>query len=83
MAQLAGNSGLTILPSRTHYFLAATQHGTAAELKRWLLAEHGLLIRDAANFRGLTPVHFRIGTRSAADNQLLVNALIEWNTLHA
>ena len=83
VAQLIKNTGLTILPSRTHYFLAATRHGTAAELKRWLLAQHGLLIRDAANFRGLTLAHFRIGTRSAADNQLLVNALIEWNALHA
>lgn len=77
-AALAQNLGINVFPSHTHYFLAATRHGTAAELKHWLLAQHGLLIRDAANFRGLTPAHFRIGTRSAADNQLLINALAAW-----
>ena len=78
-AQLTQNAGLSILPSHTHYFLAATQHGTATGLKRWLLDQHGLLIRDASNFRGLTPAHFRLGTRGPADNQLLLNALAEWS----
>ena len=78
VAQLARNPGLTVFPGYTHFFLAATRRNTAAELKHWLLTRHGLLIRDAANFRGLTPAHFRIGTRSPADNQLLVNALTEW-----
>jgi threonine-phosphate decarboxylase len=81
--QLAQNPGLTIMPSQTHYFLATTRHGTAGELKRWLLAHHSLLIRDAGNFRGLTPAHFRIGTRHRADNQLLLNALAEWTALPA
>ena len=80
-AQLAGNAGLVILPSHTHYFVSKLQRGTAAELKSWLLARHGLLIRDAANFRGLTPAHFRLCTRSATDNQFLINALREWTDL--
>lgn len=83
VAQLASNPGLTVQPSHTHYFLAALRGGTAADLKRWLLARHGLLIRDAANFRGLTPGHFRVCTRRPADNQLLLNALREWTTLPA
>jgi threonine-phosphate decarboxylase len=82
-AQLAENPGLSIFPSQTHYFLAATQRGTAAELKRWLLDQHGLLIRDASNFRGLTPAHFRIGTRHPADNALLINALLAWTASRA
>ncbi|HEX8659050.1 MAG TPA: aminotransferase class I/II-fold pyridoxal phosphate-dependent enzyme [Hymenobacter sp.] len=77
-AQLAQNPGLDIRPSCTHYFVGVTRRGPAAALKRWLLDRHGLLIRDAANFRGLTPAHFRIGTRSPADNSLLINALAEW-----
>jgi len=81
--QLAQNPGLEIMPSQTHYFLATTQRGTAAALKRWLLDQHALLIRDASNFRGLTPAHFRIGTRQRADNQLLLNALAEWTALPA
>ncbi|MFC6226082.1 pyridoxal phosphate-dependent aminotransferase [Hymenobacter artigasi] len=82
-AQLAGNAGLDIMPSHTHYFVGALRHGTAAYLKRWLLTTHGLLIRDAANFRGLSPAHFRLCTRPAADNQLLLNALRQWTDLPA
>ena len=82
-AQLSENEGLAIMPSHTHYFVGALHRGTAAELKRWLLAQHGLLIRDAANFRGLAPAHFRLCTRPPADNQLLINALREWTDLPA
>ncbi|AHJ95579.1 pyridoxal phosphate-dependent aminotransferase [Hymenobacter swuensis] len=77
-AQLAENKALEIHPSHTHYFVGQLRRGTAADLKRWLLARHGLLIRDAANFRDLTPAHFRLGTRPPADNHLLLNALREW-----
>jgi threonine-phosphate decarboxylase len=82
-AQLAENPALEIFPSQTHYFLGALKHGTAAALKRWLLDHHGLLIRDAANFRGLTPAHFRLCTRRPDDNQLLVNAVAEWTASRA
>ncbi len=82
-AALAPNAGLEVFPSHTHYFLGALRRGTAADLKHWLLARHGLLIRDAGNFRGLTPAHFRLSTRPAADNHLLVNALREWTALPA
>ncbi|OGX83497.1 pyridoxal phosphate-dependent aminotransferase [Hymenobacter coccineus] len=80
-AQLAENPGLEIFPSQTHYFLGALKHGTAAALKRGLLDRYGLLIRDAANFRGLTPAHFRLCTRRPEDNQLLINALGEWTAV--
>ena len=83
VATLAQNSGFEVLPSHTHYFLARTRRGTAAALKRWLLDRHGLLIRDASNFRELTPAHLRLGTRSPADNQLLINALAAWTALPA
>ncbi|MFD2786713.1 pyridoxal phosphate-dependent aminotransferase [Hymenobacter rubripertinctus] len=82
-AQLAGNNALEIQPSHTHYFVGQLRRGTAANLKTWLLAHHGLLIRDAANFRGLTPAHFRLCTRPPAENQLLINALREWTALPA
>lgn len=82
-AQLAQAAGLAVEASHTHYFLAKLPRGTAADLKRWLLARHGLLIRDAGNFRGLSPAHFRVSTRPAADNLLLVNALHEWTALPA
>jgi threonine-phosphate decarboxylase len=81
--QLAQATGLVVAPSHTHYFVAALRRGTAADLKRWLLARHGLLIRDAGNFRGLTPAHFRVSTQRPADNLLLINALREWTALPA
>ena len=82
-AALVQNPGLDILPSHTHYFLARTRRGTAAALKSWLLDQHGLLIRDASNFRGLTPAHFRLGTRHPSDNQSLIEALAAWTALPA
>jgi threonine-phosphate decarboxylase len=82
-AQVAQVPGLTVGASHTHYFVAQVPRGTAADLKRWLLARHGLLIRDAGNFRGLTPAHFRVSTQRPAHNHLLLNALREWTTLPA
>ena len=48
---------------------------SAADLKAYLVYNHGLLIRDAANFEGLTPLHFRVACQSADHNQLLTDAL--------
>jgi hypothetical protein len=47
------------------------------ELKAFLMNNHQLLIRDAANFRSLTRQHFRIVTLSFQHNQLLIKALDE------
>jgi threonine-phosphate decarboxylase len=82
-AQVAQVPGLTVAPSHTHYFVAQLPHGTAADLKRWLLARHSLLIRDASNFRDLTPAHFRVSTQRPTHNQLFLNALREWTALPA
>lgn len=69
-------TGWDIAPTSTHYFLVETKNTiTAAALKQYLVLEHGLLIRDAANFRGLTPWHFRIACRRPEHNQLLIKAL--------
>ncbi len=70
-------------PTDTHFMLVEisprTGTGTAAELKEWLVRREGILIRDAANFRGLSPRHFRVAAQSAAENDLLINALERWN----
>jgi threonine-phosphate decarboxylase len=68
----------TIDHSHTHYFLAKMPAGTAQELKAWLISHHGLLIRDASNFKGLTPQHIRIATLATNKNVLLTDALKEW-----
>ncbi|MDR3717067.1 MAG: pyridoxal phosphate-dependent class II aminotransferase [Puia sp.] len=65
-------------PGHTHFFLCETPHGSAAELQQYLLDASRILIRDASNFRGLGENHFRLATRSPVHNQLLVNALKQW-----
>ena len=67
--------GLTALPTQTHFFLCHLEEGRAADLKQWLAENHGILIRDAANFEGLDEGHFRIATQTAEENDLLVDAI--------
>ena len=67
--------GIEAQPTQTNFFLCTIQQATAAELKEYLAREHGILIRDASNFTGLTPHHFRIATQSPAENDALVAAI--------
>lgn len=69
---------INVLPTQTNFFLCETKKGTAEELKYFLLNEHGLLIRDASNFRGLTANHFRIATQTKEKNELLVKGIKQW-----
>ena len=64
-----------VTASDAPFFLVEMQSGTAVELKEFLIQEHGILIRDASNFRELNERHFRICTRNEPDNQLLLNGL--------
>lgn len=70
--------GYSVLPSLTTYFLLQLRNGKAADLKRYLVQEHGLLVRDATNFRGLKGEHIRIASQSPEANTTLVNALAAW-----
>lgn len=76
--KLSQNPILKINESATHFFLIETLKNDAAELKQFLIEKHGLLIRDASNFRDLTKQHFRIATLSPEKNNLLIDALEEW-----
>ena len=77
---LRQQTGLRVYESQTHFFLAQTPTDTAAQLKQFLVEKHGLLIRDAGNFRGLSARHFRLATLAPQTNQLLINALVEWTS---
>ncbi|WP_207513939.1 pyridoxal phosphate-dependent aminotransferase [Longitalea luteola] len=68
----------TIGHSHTHFFLAKMPVGTAPLLKTYLVDEHGILIRDASNFRGLTNQHIRLATLSNEKNQLIIEAIKKW-----
>ena len=65
-------------PPSTPFFLCTIHPHTAASLKAYLVKEHGILIRDASNFRGLTPHHFRIATQSPEENDALVDAITQF-----
>ena len=71
-------SPLKVYPGHTHFFLAETMLHNAADLKKFLLREFNLLIRDAGNFRTLGEKHIRIATLNPAKNQLLLKALDAW-----
>ena len=72
---LNGIEGIETLDTQTNFFLCTIRQATAAMLKEYLAREHGILIRDASNFTGLTPHHFRIATQSPAENDALVAAI--------
>ncbi len=72
---LNGIEGIDVQQTKTNFFLCTIRQATAAELKEYLAHDHGILIRDASNFTGLTPHHFRIATQSPAENDALVTAI--------
>lgn len=67
--------GIDAYETQTNFFLCTIQQATAAELKEYLAHEHGILIRDASNFNGLTAHHFRIAAQSPVENDALVAAI--------
>lgn len=73
--RLCGIFGIHVYPTSTNFMLCSIQQSTAAELKEYLLAHHGFLIRDASNFEGLKDCHFRIATQLPEFNAELVEAI--------
>jgi len=69
--------GFEVQPSETLFFLVKGPE-KASIIKEKLARDHGLLIRDASNFRGLTPDHFRISVQTPEKNDWLIQALQLW-----
>ena len=76
--ELDAIEGVSVMPTDTNFMLCELSVGTAAELKDWLAKNHGILIRDASNFRTLTARHFRIAAQSKEENITLINAIRQW-----
>lgn len=72
--------GFSVLPSDANFFLVETLK-PAIELKKWLFNTYGFLIRDAANFRGLSSNWFRISVQTEKHNKRLINYLKEWHLI--
>lgn len=79
--QLNKFDNLEVIPTSTTFFLVRLKKGTAAELKKYLWDNYGILIRDASNFRGLDETYIRLSTQTTAENQVLIDAIREWFTL--
>ncbi|WP_207421242.1 pyridoxal phosphate-dependent aminotransferase [Desertivirga brevis] len=71
-------TGIKVYESSTHFFIAETPKFSAADLKRFLIDNFGILIRDASNFKTLGEEHFRLATLEADKNELLIKAMKEW-----
>lgn len=71
-------SGLSAQKEDTNFFLCRLANKTGREMKTYLIEEYGILIRDAANFRGLDEHYFRVATQSMEENNNLVKAIREW-----
>ena len=52
--------------------------GRARDLKEWLALRHGLLIRDASNFEGLSEEYFRVAAQRPDANDELTDRIKEW-----
>lgn len=73
--ELLNIEGIEILPSACSFFLLKYKNTEAPKLKEELITQHGLLIRDASNFRGLDNRWVRIATQLPEQNNLLINAM--------
>jgi histidinol-phosphate/aromatic aminotransferase/cobyric acid decarboxylase-like protein len=71
--ELAAATGWRVWDTDTHYFLFEGPPG----LKERLVTRYGLLVRDAGNFVGLEPNHFRVACQGFEQNKLLTEALRE------
>jgi threonine-phosphate decarboxylase len=76
--QLNALPGIHVTNTDTNFMLATIAQTTAAALKDFLAVHHHILIRNASNFKGLTPNHFRIATQRRDENQLLVSAISQF-----
>ena len=67
--------GISVHPTMTNFMLCKIEHVHAIALQEHLIQEHQMLIRDASNFRGLSPHHFRISAQTPPENDALVKAI--------
>lgn len=75
-------TGFSAQDTKTNFFLCTHNQTKSSDLKKWLLDTHGLLIRDASNFKGLDDRCFRIATQLPEENDLLINALKCWKSIN-
>lgn len=78
--ELSAVEGLMVMDSGTNFMLVNMDFGDTTELKRWLIDNFGILIRDASNFHGLDNHCFRVTARTQEEDDLLVDAIRQYKT---
>ena len=76
--ELNNTNGLMLMDTNTNFMLAYIEHGSAGQLKQWLIDNYGILIRDASNFHGLDNRCFRVSAQTPRENNVLIAALREY-----
>lgn len=72
-------NGYKLKPSSTNFYLAECIFSDSRSLHSYLRHNFGIAIREAQNFRGLRPGHFRIAGQTREENLLLLEALKQYN----
>lgn len=67
--------GIATSHSDSHMLLCELPNGDAFMFKRYLIDNHGILIRDASNFATLNSKHFRIAVQKKEQNDELLNVI--------
>ena len=70
-----------VMDTSTNFMLVNMDFGDAVELKKWLIDNYGILIRDASNFRGLDNHCFRVTARTKDDDDILLEAIKQYKAL--
>ncbi len=70
--------GFKVTKSFSNYFLVEMEKEKASDLKDFLVREHGLLIRDASNFRGVSDKCFRVASQGYEKDLYLIQCLQNW-----
>lgn len=76
--RLSDIEGVMVMETETHFMLVNIDFGDSVDLKDWLVEHHGILIRDASNFRGLDNHCFRVTAQTPEENDALVEAIGEY-----
>ena len=76
--RLSGVEGIDVMETQTNFMLCHLREETATDLKEYLANEHGMLIRDASNFKGLDTRHFRVAAQYPEENDALVEAITQF-----
>ena len=75
--ELGKHPAIEVIPSCCNFMLCKLRTPQVAALKDYLIHQHGLLIRDASNFRGLDAHYFRVAAQSVEANKQLLAAIYE------